>query len=93
MRAICWTTASTEGLKKNLYFFPKRSPSFDFILLLSASLYYDCDFVLFICVCVRHLYHFAGLEFIEQEVAAMMRGVDVDGNERIEWRVRGETTQ
>ena len=39
--------------------------------------------------CFRSLFDsFTGLEYIEGEVAEMMRGVDVDGSDSIEWEVR-----
>lgn len=29
----------------------------------------------------------SGLEYIEEEVVAMLKGVDLDGNDSIEWKV------
>lgn len=35
----------------------------------------------------RHHRHQPGLEFIEEEVVQMLKGVDLDGNDSIEWKV------
>lgn len=42
--------------------------------------------------CDVEINHLPGLEFIEEEVVEMMRGVDVDGSDSIEWKVRGFTS-